>query len=125
MQDTTRLVFVYNADSGLFNTLADIAHKAFSPATYACSLCAVTHDLLSEKHEWRDFVATLQTPCDFLHRDEFIERFGNVHREFPAVFIAGVDGLRCVLDAQALRAMSLVQLKQAVAALASQVAGTR
>ncbi len=28
------IVFVYNADSGLFNALPDIAHKTFSPATY-------------------------------------------------------------------------------------------
>jgi len=28
-----QLVFVYNADSGMFNTLTDIAHKVFSPKT--------------------------------------------------------------------------------------------
>ena len=35
------LVFVYNADSGVFNALADAAHKIFSPRTYACNLCAL------------------------------------------------------------------------------------
>ena len=29
------LLFVYNADSGLFNTMADIGHKLLSPETYA------------------------------------------------------------------------------------------
>ncbi len=27
----TALVFVYNADSGVFNAVTDMAHKAFSP----------------------------------------------------------------------------------------------
>lgn len=36
-------LFVYNADSGLFNTATDIAHKILLPETYACNLCALTH----------------------------------------------------------------------------------
>jgi hypothetical protein len=47
MQIKISLVFVYNADSGVFNTLSDIAHKIFSPETYACNLCALT------PHEFR------------------------------------------------------------------------
>ena len=43
------LLFVYNADSGFFNTLADIGHKLFSPATYPCQLCAITHGVLAER----------------------------------------------------------------------------
>ncbi|MCF7977351.1 hypothetical protein U5801_08255 [Lamprobacter modestohalophilus] len=43
------LIFVYNADTGLFNQLADAAHKAFSADTYACNLCRVTYGLLTEK----------------------------------------------------------------------------
>ncbi len=33
MNATNPLLFVYNADSGLFNTLGDIGHKLFSPNT--------------------------------------------------------------------------------------------
>jgi hypothetical protein len=67
-----RLLFVYNADSGLFNTLADIGHKIFSPGTYACDLCALTHGYFSERREWRAFIESLAVPCEFLHRDEFV-----------------------------------------------------
>ena len=58
MNDKTssRLLFVYNADSGLFNTLTDIAHKMLSPKTYTCNLCAITHGLFSEKEEWKEFI---------------------------------------------------------------------
>jgi len=65
------LLFVYNADSGLFNTLADIGHKLFSPETYPCPLCAITHGLLREREAWRRFVQGLGVPCEFLHRDPF------------------------------------------------------
>jgi len=29
------LLFVYNADSGLFNSVADAAHKILAPSTYS------------------------------------------------------------------------------------------
>jgi hypothetical protein len=40
-----KLLFVYNADSGLAAALFDSAHKLLSPQTYACNLCALTHGL--------------------------------------------------------------------------------
>ena len=61
-----RLIFVYNADSGLFNTLTDIAHKVLSPDTYACNLCSITHGYLKERRKWRNFIRTLDHPVEFL-----------------------------------------------------------
>ncbi len=69
------LVFVYNADSGLFNLLTDITHKIFSPQTYNCNLCAVTHDKFGMKNEWREYLKTLNTPVEFLHADEFKAKY--------------------------------------------------
>ena len=66
-----RLLFVYNADSGRLNTLLDIAHKAISPKTYQCSLCALTHDVFSERQTWKAFREASDHQLDFLHRDEF------------------------------------------------------
>lgn len=98
------LLFVYNADSGLFNTLADIGHKLFSPATYPCRLCAITHGYLKERGEWRAFVDSLGVDCEFLHRDQLQERFPGVSASLPAVFRL-VDGApRLCLDAAALNA---------------------
>ena len=65
------LLFVYNADSGLFNLLADIGHKIFSPDTYACELCMLTHGYFSENKAWRHFIDALDCDCRFMHRDEF------------------------------------------------------
>ena len=47
------LIFVYNADSGLFNTLTDIAHKTFAPETYSCNLCAITFGTFGMRTEWK------------------------------------------------------------------------
>ena len=64
------LVLIYNADSGLFNGLADIAHKLFSPSTYACQLCALTHGHFGMRREWRAFLSSLDCDLEFLHADE-------------------------------------------------------
>jgi len=81
------LVFVYNADSGLFNTLTDIAHKVFSPETYSCNLCAITYGNFGIRTEWKEFLETLDVPLKFLHRDEFEKEYGRKDPELPAIFV--------------------------------------
>lgn len=104
MSESPRLLFVYNADSGLFNTLADIGHKLFSPDTYPCTLCAITHGVLAERAEWRAFVESLSTTCEFLHRDQFRERFPQIHAGLPAIFRQRGDNLCLCADPSAIGA---------------------
>ncbi len=80
-----KLIFVYNADSGVFNLLSDAVHKILSPQTYACHLCAITHSNFGMRKEWKAFLETLQPPPSFLHADEF-ERRHNFEFALPAVF---------------------------------------
>jgi hypothetical protein len=80
------LIFVYNADSGLFNTLTDIAHKLFSPQTYKCNLCALTHTPFGMKTEWRAFLSEIPEPLGFLHADEFKQLHGARNEALPAIF---------------------------------------
>ncbi|TVQ90324.1 MAG: hypothetical protein EA400_06390 [Chromatiaceae bacterium] len=79
------LIFVYNADSGLFNVLADAAHKVLAPDSYRCHLCKVTYGWFSERRAWRDFIAGLGARCSFLHRDEFQQQFPGLQLALPAV----------------------------------------
>jgi len=85
------LIFVYNADSGVFNTLSDIAHKVFSPDTYQCNLCTLTHGYFQAREEWTTFLKDLDAQIEFLHRDEFVTLHGAKESiegvEFPAIFI--------------------------------------
>ncbi|MDQ6788485.1 MAG: hypothetical protein M3033_16905 [Acidobacteriota bacterium] len=84
--EKTKLVFVYNADSGVFNLLADAAHKIFSPQTYACNLCAITHGNFGMRREWKMFLETLKNSLEFLHADEFSARKHDLKVELPAIF---------------------------------------
>lgn len=82
-----KLIFVYNADSGLFNTVTDIAHKVLSPKTYSCNLCALTHGHFKIKQDWVSFLDEIDAELKFLHRDEFIKQYNHPDTELPAIFI--------------------------------------
>lgn len=98
------LVFVYNADSGLLNTLSDIAHKALSPQTYRCRLCALTHGRLRMRQEWKTYLEGLGVACEFLHRDELAQRYGIRDAQLPAVYRRHGRELRLCLDHRAIAA---------------------
>ena len=110
-----QLVFVYNADSGMFNTLTDIAHKIFSPQTYSCQLCAISHSYFSERDEWKNFIKQLGVDCEFLHRDEFSKKYKMTDVELPAVFTLKDETLTLCLAAEKInQCQSMDDLKQAI-----------
>ena len=78
------LVFVYNADRGLWNGMFDAAHKLFAPATYACHLCALTYGVVTMRRAWADFIAALPHAVRFAYRDEF-QREGIPSPALPAL----------------------------------------
>ncbi|NJC88118.1 MAG: hypothetical protein FIB02_06230 [Desulfuromonas sp.] len=80
MREKPCIIFVYNADSGLFNTVSDIAHKIFSPETYSCNLCAITYGNFGMRAEWKTYLESLEADFEFLHRDELADKYG-----FPAL----------------------------------------
>lgn len=111
----TQLVFVYNADSGLFNTVTDIAHKILSPKTYECNLCAITHGFFSVRENWVKFLEELDADCDFLHKDEFFKKYPDQSEELPAIFIMKNNQPELWLDAASINKLSSVDdLKNAV-----------
>ena len=98
------LVFVYNADSGLFNTLADVAHKIFSPRTYPCNLCALTNSAVGMRKGWKRFLDGLDRPLEFLHADELKARHGVAGVPLPAIFKKGGEGIEVLVGADAINA---------------------
>ena len=97
------IVFIYNADSGLRNSILDGAHKILSPATYDCSLCKLTHGALTEKKSWtafREELAQEGATLEFLHKDEFRKvyrsKFGHKFT-FPIVLSLGDNDLEIMI----------------------------
>ena len=86
-----KIIFVYNADSGIVNALKDAVEKNVSPETYSCNLCAVTFGTLRMKSEWKRFIRNLPVKVEFLHRDEYTGRYGNPETGFPAAFLDSGD----------------------------------
>lgn len=110
---TATLIFVYNADSGPFNTLTDFAHRIFSPQTYQCNLCAITYSAAGMRKEWKDFLERLDMPMEFLHRDEFEAHYGIKGVPLPAIFKKVNDEPEVWIDAEAINSCRTVDdLKQ-------------
>lgn len=105
-QSNSALVFVYNAESGLFNAVADMAHKAFSPRTYQCHLCALTHSTFGMRKSWKQFLETLRRPLEFLHADELKNRYDISGVPLPAVFRKEGESLQLLIDAASINACS-------------------
>jgi hypothetical protein len=113
--DKPDIIFVYNADSGLVNTLLDIGHKIVSPQTYSCNLCALTHSTFSMRDEWKQFVAHLGCQVEFLHRDELAKRYGLRDVPLPAIFLKTATGLQPWIGQEEInRCHSLAELERLV-----------
>ncbi len=107
MENTTleKLVFIYNADSGLGNLVLDTAHKLFSPKTYACNLCDITFGAFTEATVWKKFRQTTALEMEFLHKDEFEKQYASKfgHKfSYPIVLTTGVNGFEVFIGTQEL-----------------------
>jgi hypothetical protein len=96
----TTLLFVYNADDGLFAAIGDAVHKLVSPDSYPCSLCAITYGAVRMRPEWRAYLRSVPYPARFLHRGAFARAYPGVAVPLPAILLdAGHDDPRLLVDA--------------------------
>lgn len=82
------MILVYNADSGLPNAVKDAVWKVLRPATYPCSLCALTYGWVSMHGRWRRFLGQLPQAKVFHHRDDFALTFPGLAIPLPAILLA-------------------------------------
>ncbi len=94
------IIFVYNADSGPLNSIKDFTWRIASPDTYPSNLCAVTYSNFGMKDEWREFTKGLDQKVEFLHRDEFRERYGEKGYQFPASFVRTDSSLELLISSE-------------------------
>lgn len=98
MPRPSALVFAYNADSGLLNSVLDI-FRAFAPRTFKCHLCELTFTPLGLKKRWWEHIKGLNIPLVFVHRNELKKKYGIGNVDLPAVFKPGGDRLQLLIDA--------------------------
>ncbi len=95
------LIFIYNADAGFFNGMLDSAHKLFSPKTYSCDLCAVTHGLAGVKTEWREFIQSFSVPITYYHkndRPQYLMEF-----KLPVILLKNSQGIQELVSADEMK----------------------
>ena len=101
------LLIVYNADEGLFAALGDAVHKAVSPDTYPCSLCAITYGAVRMRPEWRRYLKSLPYEVRFHHRPDFHRAHPSLAQlSLPAILLDEGSGPRVLLDAATLQRVS-------------------
>ena len=114
--ENAKLLIVYNADGGILNALVHAVHKSVFPATYPCSLCAITYGAVSMRKVWRDYLDTLPMDKVFHHRDDFAADYPEHDFDLPAILIREGDAApRLLLGPEELDAMTHVD--QLIAAL--------
>lgn len=107
----TKLIFIYNANSGSINALLDSAHKLLSPKTYDCKLCDITFGVFAEKEEWKNFRETSAIEMIFLHKDEFLKQYRSKwlpKYNFPVILSEEKHGLELFMTTEDLNALENV-----------------
>ncbi|WP_292470338.1 hypothetical protein [Methanolobus sp.] len=82
-----KVIFVYNADSGIFNSIEDYVHKIVSPSTYGCNLCGLTYGNMGMKNNWKQYISGQKYPVEFLHKDVFFKKYNLDNVSFPCAYI--------------------------------------
>lgn len=95
------LVFVYNADSGLFSAATDFIKRIATPDKYECNLCMVTYGSVKMKSPWKDYLETIPNKKYFLHRDEFLKKFPEYSTiPLPVIFVQNDSNLDVLVSAE-------------------------
>jgi len=96
-----KLIFVYNANSGLRNMIFSGAHKIISPSTYECNLCGITYGMFTENTIWKKFRKENAMEMQFLHKDEFqgqyASKIGN-YPTFPVILMETEGNLEILIN---------------------------
>lgn len=121
-----QLIFVYNAESGgAFTAFKDTLHKTFRKSTYECNLCAVTFGAFGMKRDWKSFVNDLDVNVEFkkkdkfkfefLHKDEFGQKYEVKDAKFPSAYLLDKSGLELFITQDEMNAVkSIDELKELV-----------
>ena len=92
-----KLIFVYNAHTDPLSVMADYMHKVFSPKTYKCELCALTHHNFGKRSGWAQFIKQADFEMDFMYIKGFEKKYGSQFT-YPIVLELRDDDLHRVIE---------------------------
>jgi hypothetical protein len=90
-----RLIFAYDADSGLRAMLVDVLKKAVGRED--CPLCEITYGSLGKRRQWTECEARIGMAVEELHRDRIPEAWGIGRLQLPCVLIEREEGNPSIL----------------------------
>jgi len=105
MPDSKTLLFVYNLDSGVLQSLHDYSPgRGAASGTGTCALAAVTFSPVGMKKEWKRFLKEFRLPSRSLGRDEFCSEFGHCTITLPVVLLRKGTELSVIVSTEELKA---------------------
>lgn len=78
----------------------DLMHKTANPKTYPCKLCQITFSGATMNKLWKQYVAGLDIPTVFLHKNEFEQSVSNINIKYPAVLLKTGTSFKTLLSAE-------------------------
>ncbi len=107
-----KLIFIYNADSGIVSAGMDWLHKLVSPDTYQCDLCGMTYGHLGMKKKWKNFLNSVDYDKEFVYKDQVSTAYPElIEYDLPVVALKENGQTEVLLDSNALKGLSLDQLE--------------
>lgn len=103
-----KLIIIYNAKSGFFNQSVDYLHKMFSPSTYACDLCTITHSNFGSRKDWSNFIEKSQICTVFKYCDQRSKE--ELQYECPSILLETSEDLKQVIAASEFKDLNLQDL---------------
>jgi len=103
-----KLLFIYNANSGIINGYLDALHKLVSPKTYSCNLCEITYGVFTENKTWKKFRTSGNFPMKFIHLDEFKKQYASKFGSkftFPIVLLENKGELELFISTNELNGL--------------------
>ena len=104
------LIFIYNAKSGVTNSLFDWAHKIISPNTYDCNLCTITYNNLGKEKKWSNFLENINIESRFYYKDHLKElHFVKGPSELPCIYLKTDNNITLIIDSDELNSFNNVE----------------
>jgi len=93
-----KLVFVYNANSGVISLVKDFWKKILKPSSYECNLCFQTFGAFTIKRDWKKFINNLNIDTEFLHRNEFEMKYRIKNALYPSAYLEQNGELKLLIS---------------------------